>query len=29
MLRDAGFHKVDVHCLEHDFQNNFYVMHKG
>ncbi|MEJ2462223.1 MAG: class I SAM-dependent methyltransferase [Candidatus Thiodiazotropha sp.] len=29
MLKRAGFTNVDVHQLEHDFQNNFYVMHKG
>ncbi len=28
MLKRAGFTNVDVHQLEHDFQNNFYVMHK-
>jgi ubiquinone/menaquinone biosynthesis C-methylase UbiE len=28
MLKKAGFDGVDVHRLEHDFQNNFYVMHK-
>jgi len=26
MLRKAGFTDVTVHQLEHDFQNNFYVM---
>ncbi|MEJ2590349.1 MAG: class I SAM-dependent methyltransferase [Candidatus Thiodiazotropha sp.] len=29
MLQRAGFERVDVHRLEHDFQNNFYVMEKG
>jgi SAM-dependent methyltransferase len=29
MLRRAGFDGVEVHRLEHDFQNNFYVMEKG
>ncbi len=29
MLRRAGFDNVDVHRLAHDFQNNFYVMHKA
>jgi hypothetical protein len=28
MLGKAGFDAVDVHRLEHDFQNNFYVMRK-
>ncbi len=28
MLKRAGFRKIDVHQLEHDFQNNFYVMRK-
>jgi SAM-dependent methyltransferase len=28
MLRGAGFEAVEVRQLEHDFQNNFYVMHK-
>ena len=28
MLQKAGFEKVDVNQLEHDFQNNFYVMTK-
>ena len=28
MLRKAGFDAIDVHRLEHDFQNNFYVMRK-
>ena len=28
MLRKAGFEEVAVHRLEHDFQNNFYVMRK-
>jgi len=28
MLEQAGFAQVAVHRLEHDFQNNFYVMHK-
>ena len=29
MLERAGFSDVAVHKLEHDFQNNFYVMRKG
>ncbi|MEN8214599.1 MAG: class I SAM-dependent methyltransferase [Pseudomonadota bacterium] len=29
MLRSAGFTRVDVNQLEHDFQNNFYVMTKS
>lgn len=29
MLKRAGFAQVDVHQLEHDFQNNFYVMRKS
>jgi SAM-dependent methyltransferase len=29
MLQRAGFDEVEVHRLEHDFQNNFYVMEKG
>jgi 2-polyprenyl-3-methyl-5-hydroxy-6-metoxy-1,4-benzoquinol methylase len=28
MLRQAGFREVSVRQLEHDFQNNFYVMRK-
>jgi len=28
MLHRAGFDSVKVHRLVHDFQNNFYVMHK-
>lgn len=28
MLYRAGFASVDVHQLEHDFQNNFYVMQR-
>jgi len=28
MLHKAGFDAIDVHRLEHDFQNNFYVMRK-
>lgn len=28
MLNRAGFDKVEVNQLDHDFQNNFYVMHK-
>ncbi len=28
MLKRAGFPDVDLHRLEHDFQNNFYVMRK-
>lgn len=28
MLEKAGFQQIAVHCLEHDFQNNFYVMRK-
>jgi SAM-dependent methyltransferase len=28
MLKRAGFTQVDVHQLEHDFQNNFYIMQK-
>jgi 2-polyprenyl-3-methyl-5-hydroxy-6-metoxy-1,4-benzoquinol methylase len=29
MLHQAGFEKVNVHRLDHDFQNNFYVMEKA
>jgi SAM-dependent methyltransferase len=29
MLRSAGFDAVEVKRLEHDFQNNFYVMYKA
>ena len=29
MLGKAGFERVEVRQLEHDFQNNFYVMCKG
>ena len=29
MLNKAGFEQVAVNHLEHDFQNNFYVMHKA
>lgn len=29
MLYEAGFEDVEVHQLEHDFQNNFYVMHNA
>ena len=29
MLNRAGFEKVHVHRLDHDFQNNFYVMEKA
>jgi SAM-dependent methyltransferase len=29
MLQQAGFDKVTVHQLEHDFQNNFYLMRKA
>jgi hypothetical protein len=28
MLQKAGFEQIEVHRLEHDFQNDFYVMHK-
>ena len=28
MLRAAGFERIEVRQLEHDFQNNFYVMRK-
>lgn len=28
MLHEAGFDQIAVHQLEHDFQNNFYVMRK-
>lgn len=28
MLNRAGFEEVEVNQLDHDFQNNFYVMHK-
>lgn len=28
MLRDAGFDRIDVKNLPHDFQNNFYVANK-
>jgi hypothetical protein len=29
MLGNAGFRNIEVHRLDHDFQNNFYVMKKG
>ena len=29
MLHKAGFRAIDVHRLEHDFQNNYYVMRKN
>jgi hypothetical protein len=29
MLREAGFDRVEVNKLDHDFQNNFYVITKG
>jgi 2-polyprenyl-3-methyl-5-hydroxy-6-metoxy-1,4-benzoquinol methylase len=29
LLGKAGFGSVDMHQLEHDFQNNFYVMRKA
>ena len=29
MLNKAGFEEVGVNQLDHDFQNNFYVMHKA
>jgi ubiquinone/menaquinone biosynthesis C-methylase UbiE len=29
MLRDAGFTKVDVKQLPHDFQNNYFIATKG
>ncbi|MCW8963745.1 MAG: class I SAM-dependent methyltransferase [Gammaproteobacteria bacterium] len=28
MLRQAGFEDISIHQLEHDFQNNFYLMQK-
>ena len=28
MLTKAGFDKIDINQLDHDFQNNFYVMQK-
>lgn len=28
MLQEAGFNQIAVEQLEHDFQNNFYIMHK-
>lgn len=28
MLSDAGFKQVEIKQLAHDFQNNFYLMHK-
>lgn len=28
MLGSAGFEEVEIHQLEHDFQNNFYIMRK-
>ena len=28
MLNEAGFNQISVHQLDHDFQNNFYVMKK-
>jgi len=28
MLGKAGFTGIEVHQLDHDFQNNFYVMRK-
>lgn len=29
MLHKAGFGAIDVHRLDHDFQNNFYLMRKN
>lgn len=29
MLQTAGFTQVHVHQLEHDVQNNYYVVHKA
>lgn len=29
MLKKAGFDEVSVNTLDHDFQNNFYLMQKG
>ena len=29
MLHKAGFGAIDVHQLDHDFQNNFYLMRKN
>ncbi len=28
MLKDAGFHQVTIHQLDHDFQNNYYINRK-
>jgi hypothetical protein len=28
MLHKAGFNAVEIRQLDHDFQNNFYVMNK-
>ena len=28
MLRAAGFDNIDINKLDHDFQNNFYVVSK-
>ena len=28
MLRDAGFDKISINKLDHDFQNNFYAVSK-
>ena len=28
MLAQAGFSRVAVHQLEHDFQNDYYVIHE-
>jgi hypothetical protein len=29
MLERAGFEQISMHRLEHDFQNNFYVIRKS
>ncbi|HDP90332.1 MAG TPA: class I SAM-dependent methyltransferase [Thioalkalivibrio sp.] len=28
LLREAGFTRIEIHTLEHDFQNDYYVVHK-
>jgi 2-polyprenyl-3-methyl-5-hydroxy-6-metoxy-1,4-benzoquinol methylase len=29
MLREAGFHRIDVKTLDHDVQNYYYIIHKA
>jgi len=28
LLREAGFTRIEIHILEHDFHNDYYVVHK-